>query len=63
MSSRQAKDFFCNYHGLCYHGTYKCNFVQSCRKHIQPTHHIMEQQSLQQVQFVKVAKGGPKGAA
>eukprot|EP00957_Ditylum_brightwellii_P160638 12229057-Ditylum_brightwellii.AAC.1 len=34
----------------------ECNFVQACRKHVQPTHHITEQQRLWQVQFVKDAK-------
>eukprot|EP00957_Ditylum_brightwellii_P149533 11387456-Ditylum_brightwellii.AAC.1 len=34
----------------------ECNFVQSRRKYVQPTHHITEQQRLQQVQFVKDTK-------
>eukprot|EP00957_Ditylum_brightwellii_P044269 3358279-Ditylum_brightwellii.AAC.2 len=34
----------------------ECNFVQSCSKHIQLMHHIMKQQRLWQVQFVKDAK-------
>eukprot|EP00957_Ditylum_brightwellii_P019041 1433673-Ditylum_brightwellii.AAC.1 len=46
----------CDYHGLCYHGTDKCDFVQACRKHIRPTHCIMEQQRLRQVLFVKDAE-------
>ena len=50
------KKKFCDYHGLCYHDTDKCNFVQACRKHVWPTHHIMEQQRLRQVWFVKDAK-------
>eukprot|EP00957_Ditylum_brightwellii_P204190 15338057-Ditylum_brightwellii.AAC.1 len=50
------KKKFCNYHGLCYHDMDKRNFVQARRKYIQPTHHIMEQQRLQQVRFVKDAK-------
>eukprot|EP00957_Ditylum_brightwellii_P063686 4833744-Ditylum_brightwellii.AAC.1 len=33
-----------------------CNFVQACRKYAQPTHHITEQQRLQQVRFVKDVK-------
>eukprot|EP00957_Ditylum_brightwellii_P137825 10507873-Ditylum_brightwellii.AAC.1 len=34
----------------------KQNFVQSHRKHVQPTYRITEQQRLRQVQFVKDAK-------
>eukprot|EP00957_Ditylum_brightwellii_P189114 14395273-Ditylum_brightwellii.AAC.1 len=49
----KRKKKYCNYHGLCYHSTDGCNFVQSCRKHIQPTHRITEQQRLCQIQFVK----------
>eukprot|EP00957_Ditylum_brightwellii_P156097 11881815-Ditylum_brightwellii.AAC.1 len=52
----KRKKKICNYHGLCYHDTDKCNFVQSCRKHIQPMHCITEQQRLWQVRFVKDAK-------
>eukprot|EP00957_Ditylum_brightwellii_P109626 8361508-Ditylum_brightwellii.AAC.1 len=52
----KCKKNFCNYHGLCYHDTDGCNFVQAHRKHVQPTHHIIEQQRLWQVQFVKDAK-------
>eukprot|EP00957_Ditylum_brightwellii_P040095 3034569-Ditylum_brightwellii.AAC.1 len=44
----KRKKKFCNYHGLCYHGMDKCNFVQSYRKHIQPMHHFTEQQRLRQ---------------
>eukprot|EP00957_Ditylum_brightwellii_P196447 14967921-Ditylum_brightwellii.AAC.1 len=62
----KQKKKYCNYHGLCYHGTDKYNFLQSQRKHMQPTHHITEQQRLRQVQFVKDAerrakKGGLAG--
>eukprot|EP00957_Ditylum_brightwellii_P049375 3745789-Ditylum_brightwellii.AAC.1 len=53
---RKCKEKFCNYHALFYHDTDKCNFVQACRKHVQSTHHITEQQRLWQVQFVKDAK-------
>eukprot|EP00957_Ditylum_brightwellii_P075877 5766814-Ditylum_brightwellii.AAC.1 len=52
----KRKKKYCEYYGLCYHDTDKCEFVQSHRKHVQPMHHIMEQQRLQQVQFVKDAK-------
>eukprot|EP00957_Ditylum_brightwellii_P165114 12571421-Ditylum_brightwellii.AAC.1 len=52
---KQKKKYY-NYHDLCQHGTDKCNFVQSCRKHVQPMYCIMEQQRLRQVQFVKDAK-------
>eukprot|EP00957_Ditylum_brightwellii_P008033 609734-Ditylum_brightwellii.AAC.1 len=52
----KRKKKFCNYYGLCYHDTDKCNFVQTCREHVQPTHHITEQQRLLQVQFVKDTK-------
>eukprot|EP00957_Ditylum_brightwellii_P123801 9437407-Ditylum_brightwellii.AAC.1 len=52
----KQKKKYCNHHCLCYHDMDKCNFVQSCRKHIQPTHHITEQQRLWQVQFVKDTK-------
>eukprot|EP00957_Ditylum_brightwellii_P123828 9439428-Ditylum_brightwellii.AAC.1 len=45
----------CDYHGLCHHDMEECNFVQARWKHSQPMHHIMEQQKLQQVQFVKHA--------
>eukprot|EP00957_Ditylum_brightwellii_P008609 653398-Ditylum_brightwellii.AAC.1 len=38
----------------------ECNFVQACRKHVQPTHCSTEQQRLQQVQFVKDAKSWAK---
>eukprot|EP00957_Ditylum_brightwellii_P118986 9075001-Ditylum_brightwellii.AAC.1 len=44
----KQKKKYCEFHGLCYHGTDKCNFVQSCRKHVQPTHRITEQQRLRQ---------------
>eukprot|EP00957_Ditylum_brightwellii_P041909 3174290-Ditylum_brightwellii.AAC.1 len=44
---------YCDYHGLCYHDTDKCDLAKSCRKHIQPTHRITEQQRLRQVWFVK----------
>eukprot|EP00957_Ditylum_brightwellii_P021789 1643985-Ditylum_brightwellii.AAC.1 len=47
---------FCDYHGLCYHDTDKCNFVEAYRRHAQPTHCITEQQRLWQVQFVKESK-------
>eukprot|EP00957_Ditylum_brightwellii_P056482 4281369-Ditylum_brightwellii.AAC.1 len=50
------KKKFCDYHDHCYHDTDKCNFFQARRKHVQPTHCITEQQSLQQVQFVKDAE-------
>eukprot|EP00957_Ditylum_brightwellii_P194299 14798076-Ditylum_brightwellii.AAC.1 len=52
----KQKKKYCNYHGLCYHDTDKCNFVQDHRKHVQPTHCITEQQRLWQVQFVKDTK-------
>eukprot|EP00957_Ditylum_brightwellii_P080301 6107639-Ditylum_brightwellii.AAC.1 len=52
----KQKKKYCKYHGLCYHGTDECNFVQSHRKHVQPTHCITEQQRLWQVWFVKDAK-------
>eukprot|EP00957_Ditylum_brightwellii_P114077 8697930-Ditylum_brightwellii.AAC.1 len=52
----KRKKKYCNYHGLCYHGMGKCNFVQSHRKHVQPMHHIMEQQRLKQVWLVKDTK-------
>eukprot|EP00957_Ditylum_brightwellii_P134465 10251408-Ditylum_brightwellii.AAC.1 len=47
---------YCDYHGLCYHGTDKCDLAKSRRKHVQPTHCITEQQRLQQVWFVKDTK-------
>eukprot|EP00957_Ditylum_brightwellii_P086213 6560258-Ditylum_brightwellii.AAC.1 len=47
------KKKFCDYHGLWYHAMGKCNFTQSHRKHVWPTQHIMEQQRLWQVWFVK----------
>eukprot|EP00957_Ditylum_brightwellii_P138370 10546883-Ditylum_brightwellii.AAC.1 len=50
------KKKFCDYHGICYHNMDKCNFVQTCRKHVQPMHHITDQQRLQQARFVKEAK-------
>eukprot|EP00957_Ditylum_brightwellii_P167306 12736015-Ditylum_brightwellii.AAC.1 len=34
----------------------ECNFVQACRKHVQPAHCITEQQRLWQVWFVKDAE-------
>eukprot|EP00957_Ditylum_brightwellii_P104610 7971007-Ditylum_brightwellii.AAC.1 len=46
----------CKYHGICYHGMDERDFVQSRRKHVQPTHRITEQQRLWQVWFVKDAK-------
>eukprot|EP00957_Ditylum_brightwellii_P066505 5048935-Ditylum_brightwellii.AAC.1 len=52
----KQKKKYCNYHGLCYNGTDKCNFVQARRKHVQPTHRVTEQQRLQQVLFVKDTK-------
>eukprot|EP00957_Ditylum_brightwellii_P057253 4338594-Ditylum_brightwellii.AAC.1 len=59
----KRKKILCNYHGLCYHDTDKCNFVQAHRKHVQSTHHITEQQRLRQVWFVKDAKRQTKSAA
>eukprot|EP00957_Ditylum_brightwellii_P099749 7598660-Ditylum_brightwellii.AAC.1 len=56
IAIKEKEDFFCNYHGLWYHGMDKCNFVQSHRKQIQPMYRITEQQRLWQVQFVKDAK-------
>eukprot|EP00957_Ditylum_brightwellii_P186993 14241216-Ditylum_brightwellii.AAC.1 len=47
---------YCDHHGFCYHDTDKCNLAKSHKKHVQPTHRIMEQQRLQQVRFVKDAK-------
>eukprot|EP00957_Ditylum_brightwellii_P075112 5707866-Ditylum_brightwellii.AAC.1 len=47
---------YCGYHGLCYHDTDKCDLAKSCKKHVQPTHRITEQQRLRQVRFVKDAK-------
>eukprot|EP00957_Ditylum_brightwellii_P187595 14284837-Ditylum_brightwellii.AAC.1 len=47
---------FCDYHGLCYHDTDKCNFIQAHGKHVQPSHHITEQQRLRQLWSVKDAK-------
>eukprot|EP00957_Ditylum_brightwellii_P138905 10587701-Ditylum_brightwellii.AAC.1 len=55
-SPGKRKKKFCDYHGLCYHDAEECNFVQVCRKHIQSTHCITEQQRLQQVLFVKDTK-------
>eukprot|EP00957_Ditylum_brightwellii_P042670 3230857-Ditylum_brightwellii.AAC.1 len=52
----KQKKKYCNYHGLCCHGTDKCNFVQAHRKHVQSMHCITEQQRLRQVWFVKDAK-------
>eukprot|EP00957_Ditylum_brightwellii_P122699 9357592-Ditylum_brightwellii.AAC.1 len=52
----KCKKKFCDYHGLCYHDTDECNFVQACREHIQTTHRITEKQRLRQVRFVKDAK-------
>eukprot|EP00957_Ditylum_brightwellii_P030763 2330941-Ditylum_brightwellii.AAC.1 len=46
----------CDYHGLCYHDTSKCDLTKSHKKHVQPTHRITEQQRLRQVWFVKDAK-------
>eukprot|EP00957_Ditylum_brightwellii_P093852 7146717-Ditylum_brightwellii.AAC.1 len=40
---------YCDYHGLCYHDTSKCDLAKSHKKHVQPTHHITEQQRLRQV--------------
>ena len=47
---------FCDYHGVCYHDTSECNLAKSCKKHVQPIHHITEQQRLWQVRFVKDTK-------
>eukprot|EP00957_Ditylum_brightwellii_P161603 12304076-Ditylum_brightwellii.AAC.1 len=52
----KCKKKFCDYHGLCYHDMDECNFTESCRKHVQPTHCITEQQRLWQVWFVKDAE-------
>eukprot|EP00957_Ditylum_brightwellii_P097900 7456153-Ditylum_brightwellii.AAC.1 len=34
----KRKKQFCDYHGLCYHSTDECDFVQAGRKHVQSTH-------------------------
>eukprot|EP00957_Ditylum_brightwellii_P163468 12445699-Ditylum_brightwellii.AAC.1 len=47
---------FCDYHGVCYHDTSKCDLPKSCKKHVQPTHRITEQQRLWQVRFMKDAE-------
>eukprot|EP00957_Ditylum_brightwellii_P113976 8689407-Ditylum_brightwellii.AAC.1 len=52
----KRKKKFCDYHVLCYHDMNECNFVQAHRKHVQPTHCIIEQQRLWQVRFVKDTK-------
>eukprot|EP00957_Ditylum_brightwellii_P183297 13962162-Ditylum_brightwellii.AAC.1 len=39
----KQKEKICDYHGLCDHDMDECNFVQSCRKHVQPMHYITEQ--------------------
>eukprot|EP00957_Ditylum_brightwellii_P076655 5826942-Ditylum_brightwellii.AAC.1 len=54
------KKKYCDYHGLCHHDKKKCKYYQACRKHVQPTHHITEDQRLWQVQFVKDAKSCTK---
>eukprot|EP00957_Ditylum_brightwellii_P158622 12073495-Ditylum_brightwellii.AAC.1 len=51
---RTKKKIF--YHGLCHHGTDECNIYKASRKHVQPTHCIMEEQRLRQVCFVKNAE-------
>eukprot|EP00957_Ditylum_brightwellii_P142169 10831719-Ditylum_brightwellii.AAC.1 len=52
----KCKKKVCDYYGLCYHDTDKCDFVQAHKKHIQPMHCITEQQMLWQVRFVKDTK-------
>eukprot|EP00957_Ditylum_brightwellii_P052192 3957433-Ditylum_brightwellii.AAC.1 len=52
----KQRNKYCDYHGLCYHDTSKCNLAKPCKKYIQLTHRIAEQQRLQQVQLVKDAK-------
>eukprot|EP00957_Ditylum_brightwellii_P094865 7224643-Ditylum_brightwellii.AAC.1 len=47
------QEIFCDCHGLCYHDMDECDFTQSCRKHVQPTHHITEHQRLWQVWCIK----------
>eukprot|EP00957_Ditylum_brightwellii_P133570 10183921-Ditylum_brightwellii.AAC.1 len=42
----KRKKIYCNYHGLCHNDTKECHFFQACRKHIQPTDNITEQQRL-----------------
>eukprot|EP00957_Ditylum_brightwellii_P132054 10068369-Ditylum_brightwellii.AAC.1 len=49
----KCKKKFCDYHGFCYHDMDECNFIQACRKHVWPMHHITEQQRLWQVWFEK----------
>eukprot|EP00957_Ditylum_brightwellii_P084559 6430126-Ditylum_brightwellii.AAC.1 len=44
----KCKKKYCDYHGLCHHDTQKCNYYQAFRKHVQPTHHITEEQRLWQ---------------
>eukprot|EP00957_Ditylum_brightwellii_P159971 12177264-Ditylum_brightwellii.AAC.1 len=44
---------YCDYNGLCYHYTSECDLAKSCKKQVQLTHHITEQQRLWQVWFVK----------
>eukprot|EP00957_Ditylum_brightwellii_P141823 10805573-Ditylum_brightwellii.AAC.1 len=47
---------FCDYRGVCYHDTSDWDLAKSCKKHLQRTRHIMEQQRLWQVWFVNDAK-------
>eukprot|EP00957_Ditylum_brightwellii_P112347 8566029-Ditylum_brightwellii.AAC.1 len=47
---------FCDYHGICYHDTSKCDLAKSRKKHVQLTHCTTEEQRLRQVWFVKDAE-------
>eukprot|EP00957_Ditylum_brightwellii_P129788 9900183-Ditylum_brightwellii.AAC.1 len=54
--ARKHEKRFCDYNGLYHHDEKDYDYYQACRKHIQPTHHITEEQRHWQVQFVKHAK-------
>eukprot|EP00957_Ditylum_brightwellii_P210593 15365162-Ditylum_brightwellii.AAC.1 len=59
----KCKKKHCNYHGLCHHDTEECQYYKACRKHVQLTHHITEEQRLRQVCFLRMLKGTPRSAA
>eukprot|EP00957_Ditylum_brightwellii_P134124 10225366-Ditylum_brightwellii.AAC.1 len=42
----KCKKKYCDYHEFCHHDTKECNNYQACRKHVQPTHCITEEQKL-----------------
>eukprot|EP00957_Ditylum_brightwellii_P155050 11801935-Ditylum_brightwellii.AAC.1 len=59
----KCKKFFCDYHGLCHHDMDKCNFTQSCRKHVQPMYQSQNSRGSGRSGLLRMLKSRPRNAA